>query len=406
MDSRVTKLPSESEVIVIGGGIFGCSIAYHLAKKGKETILLEKRNICSGASGRNGGQVIQLEGREKEPANIKKRLALTRENNIILKTLSRELKIDLEYRRTGSLDIAFTKEEWKELEYVVKIQEKAGDREIALLTKEETLRLCPLLTQEIKGARYRPSDGTINPFFYTRGLAENFVKHKGEIFTWTEVKKILRKNGKVCGIETTTGQRIRAEKVVNVTNAWSSFLIPEIDILPLRQTAVVTEPAAPLPVCPVEAFIKGEAIYANIQSERGNLIAGGLDSFRLSRQRQYEERIFLEEVRGNAKIFSCLYPSLKDLSIIRAWAGTMALGPDFAPVVGKVPESEGLYMAAGFYNGMAYAAIVGELMSEMIISDRTPSLLECFDPAKYYRRKFVWPKTYNCTSLAEFFARK
>ncbi|HIE43521.1 MAG TPA: FAD-binding oxidoreductase [Candidatus Omnitrophica bacterium] len=84
----------------------------------------------------------------------------------------------------------------------------------------------------------------------------------------------------------------------------------------------------------------------------------------------------------------------------------MALGPDFLPAIGKVPECEGLYIAAGFYNGMAYASVVGELMAGMVIEDRTPSLLKPFDPGRFYKKRFKWPRIYSCTSLAEFFARK
>ena len=295
-------LPKESKFIVIGGGLFGCSIAYFLAKRGKEVILLERGNICSGASGRNGGQVIQLEGRDKNPETIKRRLELTKENNSILKNLSKELHIELEYKETGSLDVAFTDEEWKELKEAVEIQKKVGDKEIMLLDREETLEVCPVLTENIKGARYRPSDGTINPFFYTYGFAKHLKTLGGDFFTHTKVVKILREKEKVKGVEIEGGKRLKAEKVINATNTWSSFLIPEIDILPLRQIGVVTEPIAPLPVCPVEAIIGGDAIYTNIQPGSGNLLAGGLKTLPKGREGQYDERVYLDEV-GEAPQF-------------------------------------------------------------------------------------------------------
>lgn len=400
------KLPEKSEIVVIGGGLFGCSIAYRLAKKKREVVLLEKRNLCSGASGRNGGQVIQLEGREKNADNIKKRLELTKMNNAILEGLAEELETELEYKRIGSLDIALTQEEYKELAEVVEIQRKVGDKEVQLLNKNETLKLFPVLTDKVKGSRYRESDGTINPFFYTHGFARGIRKFGGQIFTHTEVKRILKENGKVKGIETSKGEKIKAEKVVNVTNAWSSFLIPEIDILPLRQLAVVTEPCAPIPFCPAEAFIDGDAIYTNIQPGSGNLVAGGFRTLPKSRSQQYDENVYPEEVCGSSAIFYRLYPDLKEISIIRSWAGTMALGPGFLPVIGKVPECKGLYIAAGFYNGMAYASIIGELVSDMVITDKVSPLLDLYAPERYYKKFFKWPEVYNCTSLAEFFARK
>jgi len=399
------RLPKESEIIVIGGGLFGCSIAYRLAKRGKEVILLEKDNICSGASGRNGGQIIQLEGRDKNPETIKFRLELTKENNSILQNLSEELEADLEYKKIGSLDIALTNEERKELQEIVGIQKKLGDKEIQFLDKKETLNICPVLTNKIKSSRFRPSDGTINPFFYTNGFAKNFKKYGGKFFTQTKVEKIIKENGKVKGVELKGKKKIKANKVINATNAWSSFLIPEIDIFPLRQIGVVTEPTAPLPVCPVEAFIEGDGIYTNIQIGSGNLLAGGFKTLSKKREDQYDEKVYLEEVEGSSAILACLYPSLQNISIIRSWAGTMAIGPDFFPAIGKVPECEGLYIAAGFYNGMAYASVIGELMAELVVKNKTPSLLKPFDPQRFYKKKFDWPEVYNCTSLAEFFAR-
>ena len=400
------KLPKGSEIVVIGGGLFGCSIAYRLAKRGREVVLLEKRNICSGASGRNGGQVIQLEGRDKNPETIKWRLELTKENNSILQNLSEELGVDLEYEKIGSLDIGLTDEESEGLKEVVKIQKDLGDKEIVYLDKKETLRVSPVITDRIKGARFRPSDGTINPFFYTYGFVENFKKYGGNLFTHTKAEKIVRENGKVKGVEVKGGKRIKADKVINATNAWSSSLISEIDILPLRQIGVATEPVAPVVVCPLEAVIGGDGIYTNIQPGSGNLLAGGFKTLLRTRDEQYDEKVYLEEVKGSSRVLAYLYPRLQNISIIRSWAGTMAIGPDFLPAMGKVPECKGLYIAAGFYNGMAYASIVGELMAELVVKDRIPSLLNPFDPERFYKKKFEWPEIYNGTSLAEFFLRK
>lgn len=398
-------LPKEAEIVVIGAGLMGCSIAYHLSKEKKHVVILEKRNIASGASGRNGGQVIQLEGRDKNPDTIKARLAITKENNRLLKKIEKELNFNLEYQRIGSLDIALNQNEWNDIKETVRIQKRAGDSEIELLTKKETLDICPLLTDNVFGARYRESDGTINPFFLTYGFAFNAMKNGVKIFTGTRAKKILRNNKRVEGIELENGARINAEIVVNATNAWSYVLCPEIDILPLRQVAVVTEPVAKLPVYPMEAFIDGDAIFTTTQTRSGNLVAGGLKTQARKREMHYDETVDPVEIAGSSAIFKKIFKILDDVCIIRSWSGTMAVTGDCLPCVGRYPETENLYIAAGFLNGMAYGPIIGKLLAELIVYKNTSIPIDIFSPERFYKKNIGWPEFYNYTVLAEFFER-
>ncbi|MBU2615125.1 MAG: FAD-binding oxidoreductase [Elusimicrobia bacterium] len=233
-------LPEKTAIIIIGGGVMGCSIAYRLAKAGQNIVLLESRNIASGASGRNGGMVMQLDGRDFDKDAILNRLTYTRKNNRILENLADELGADLEYTKCGSLDLAWTEKELEYLQKLVKFQKKLGDTEIQLLDRKETKEKCPLITSCALGSRFRSSDGTINPFKLTYGFASRAKKYGAKIFTGVEVKKIVIKDGEVKGVETALGH-IKSNWVINATNAWAPNLTGEIDILPLRQVAVVTE---------------------------------------------------------------------------------------------------------------------------------------------------------------------
>ncbi|HOK80506.1 MAG TPA: FAD-dependent oxidoreductase [bacterium] len=398
-------IPEEADVVVIGAGIMGCSIAYYLSTESRKVVVFEKRNIASGASGRNGGQVIQLEGRDKNPETIKARLLVAKENNKILKNLEKELNVTLEYQKTGSLDIALNKEEWKDIKETVKIQQKAGDREIELLDKKETLKKCPLLTEKVYGARYRASDGTINPFFLTHGFAFNAMKKGARFFTNIGVKKIIKDNKKIKGIELENGVKVKCAAVINATNAWSTILCPEIDILPLRQVAVVTEQVAKLPVYPMEAFIEGDAIFTTTQTKSGNLLAGGFRTQARKRFFHYDETVSPVELSGSSAIFTRIFKGMEDISIIRCWSGTMAVTGDCLPCIGKYPETDNLYIAAGFSNGMAYGAIVGKLMSELLTRGKTSIPIDIYSPERFYKKGINWPELYNYTVLAEFFAR-
>ncbi|MEM4649851.1 MAG: FAD-dependent oxidoreductase, partial [Candidatus Bathyarchaeia archaeon] len=325
------EFPSNCEAIIIGGGMIGCSIAYRLAQADYDVVVFEWRNIASGASGRNGGQVIQLDGRDKDPNSIARRLIYTKENTKLLDELTEELDYDFELNRCGSFDIAFNKKEAEELNELVEIQRKAGDKEIEFLEGKIVEKMFPMLRKGIYGARYRPTDGNLEPFKLTFGLAKAAKKHKARIYTRTKVDKILINNKEVTGVSV-QGKTIKAKWVINATNAWASFLTPEIDILPLRQVAILTERLSPVEKpSPIETVIEGDVIYTTTQTKSGNVIVGGLRTQPRFRNDHYKEDVSLEEIQGSTSIITKLFPSLSHVNIIRTWAGTMGFTPDGLP---------------------------------------------------------------------------
>jgi len=401
---KIMNFPLSCEAVIIGGGMMGCSIAYRLAQADYDVIVLEWRNIASGASGRNGGQVIQLDGRDKDPSSIARRLIYTKENTKLLDELVEELDYDFELNRCGSFDIAFNEKEAEELNELVEIQRKAGDKEIEFLEGKEVEKMFPMLKKGIYGARYRLTDGNLEPFKLTYGLAKAAKNHKAKIYTHSNVDKILiGDNGEVIGVSI-QGKIIKAKWVINATNAWAPILTPEIDILPLRQVAVLTERIAPIEKpSPIETVIEGDVIYTTTQTKSGNVIVGGLRTQARFRNDHYKEDVSLEEIQESTSIISKLFPSLSHVNIIRTWAGTMGFTADGLPCVGPIPDIKGLLIAAGFSNGMANVAIIGKLVSEYILHNGKTSLpLDPFDPARFYKKKINWPEPYNYTVLAEF----
>lgn len=398
--------PEETEVVIIGGGLLGCSVGYQLAKAGMGVVILEMRNIASGASGRNGGMVTQLDGRDCNEGAILDRLTYTKKNNRILPSLAEELKCDFEYNRAGGIDVATTEEEWEYFKNkLVPFQKNVGDNEVMLLDRKETKEVCPFLSDVAKGARFRPTDGTLNPFQLNLGFASAAKRHKAKIFTYTPVEKITIRNGKAIGVQTKKGY-LKARLIINATNAWAPLLTPEIDILPLRQVAVVTESAPEFPVYSMEAVLDNQVIFGSTQQKSGNLIVGGLGTEARKRNDHYQEDLSPDEICGSTAIFNIIFKGLGDISIIRTWAGTMAFTADGLPCVGPVPEVENLFIVAGFSNGMAFAPIIGKLVTEYIISKKPSLSLEPFSPKRFYKRKINWPKSYNYTVLADFLNRR
>lgn len=398
--------PKETEVVIIGGGLLGCSVGYRLAKAGMGVVILEMRNIASGASGRNGGQVIQLDGRDCNKKAILNRLTYTKENNRLLPSLAEELKHDFEYNRCGGLDIAITDEEWGYFkEKLVPFQKKVGDDEVTLLDRKETKEIYPLLSNIVKGARFRATDGTLNPFQLNLGFASAAKRHQAKVFTHTPVEKIVIKNGKAIGVQTKKGY-LKSQLIINAANAWAPLLTPEIDILPLRQVAVVTERVPEFPVYVTEAVLDNQVIFCSVQQKSGNLIVGGLGTEARKRNDHYQEELSPDEICGSTAIFNIIFKGLGDISIIRTWAGTMAFTADGLPCVGPVPKIENLFIVAGFSNGMAFAPIIGKLVAEDIVSKKPSLSLKPFNPKRFYKQKINWPKSYNYTALADFLNRR
>jgi len=401
------KVFDVTDVVVIGGGAVGCSIAYHLAKEGIGVVLFERGNLASGASGRCGGMVVQLYGRELNIDKARERLNLTQLNTRRLLELQDEIG-DFEYKQIGSFDIAVSEEEWNSLRELVEIQHKLGDNEIELLDERQTREIMPILGEgTVFGSRYRPSDGNLNPFKLTYLLAKGAKKYGAIIHTNTKIEKIIEDTGKVIGVRSSIGTT-KAKWVINATNAWASQLTPEIEVIPVREIAMITEVLPEFRSCPFEARFEGEFAYGTTQTKSGNLLVGGpgLPMGEPGNYNYYDESIRLSETKRCAEYLCGFFPSLKHVNVIRSWAGTMAFTPDGVPFIGPIPNKEGLLVAAGFADGMADAAAVGVLITEYITQGKFISIpMEIFDPGRVCL-KIEWPHPYVHEALHEFLAKK
>ena len=388
---------------MIGGGIMGCSCAYHLAKRGVDVVLCEMRNIASGATGRCGGMVVQLYGRFLNIEKTKERLALTKENHRMLEEWQEEIG-DFEFKKEGCLDVAIDEKEWDLFKKLVDIQRKLGDNEIELLDKKQTMEVMPSLPDYVVGSRYRRSDGNLNPFKLTNLLAREAKRYGASIFTHTKVDKVLEKDGKIIGVKTKRGN-IKTKWVVNATNAWASFLTKEVDVAPVREVAMVTEKVPSLKCCPFEIRCGGEFAFGTTQTATGGVILGG-PAPPLNGRDYYDEQVTLNETIKCANYLQELIPPLRGINIIRCWVGTMGFTPDGIPNIGFVPGKEGLIIAAGFAAGMSQGAVVGKIVADLITQGNTPFPMEIYDPKRFVGKKVEWPPPpWDLGTLHEFFEK-
>jgi len=400
------KIPEKTEVVVIGGGGWGCSIAYQLAKRGKEVVLLEMRNLASGATGRCGGMMVQLYGGDLTIDKTKERFTFAKYSYNTMMELQDEVG-DFEFRERGSLDLATNEEEWEVVKKNVKIQKELGDWEIELLDRKQVRELMPSFSEAIFGGRWRPTDGNLNPFKYVHNLAAGARKYGAKIFTHTKVTKIIDGGEKVEGVVTDKGS-IKAEWVVNAANVWVPYLTPEIEIAPVRQLAMVTERAPDLRVVPFEVPAPGYP-WGTTQTASGNLVIGGAGPMLRDKERfncfedHFSEHVSMEDMMECAGYMANLMPGLASLNIIRCWAGTIGCTPDGIPNIGFVPGKKNLLVAAASTGGMSEIAGVGKAIAEFVINGKPSIPMDIYDPARFKDDKAVWPpQPYDLGSIMKF----
>jgi sarcosine oxidase subunit beta len=382
-------MPRESyDVIVVGGGVHGCSLAYRLAVRKKRVLLVEQRDICSGASGRNGG--ITGEGSSLFAGAGDAVYALTSENLRMMSTIGDELGIDFQLTRPGGLDVATTEAQWNHLQQAVPVQRAAG-LDVHLLDAHEARKLEPALAPDIIGAKFARGHGHLWPFGLVHGLAGAAAKLGAEIRTNTTVLNLLRRGERVTGVSTSAGS-FEAENVVLATNSYTPLLLPELpagSIVPARGQILVTQPVAPM---------LRHAFGTNFDKEYGRQVPGGpilCGGFRRLDEDEglghYEERVTLPVISGIASCLTQLYPALKEIQVVRCWAGIMGFTPDGMPLIGPMDGMPGLTLSAGFNGGgFSWALVTGKTLAAQLCGDTVPFDLSPFRPGRFAEKGTAW----------------
>jgi sarcosine oxidase subunit beta len=371
-----------TDVVVIGGGVIGTSVTYHLALRGVRATLLERAGMASGSSGACDGLVLL---QSKKPG-IHLRLAM--ESRDRFDRLMEELPVSIEYRRGGGMVVIETHEEFRAMERYVKEQRETG-LEVALLDIAAARRMEPELSESLVGAAYSPLDGQVNPIALTHGFALGARAMGARIRTHTEVTGIRLEGGRVTGVETDQG-RFSAGVVVNAAGVYAPRVGEmaglTVPIRPRRGQLLVTGAVKPMiQGCFISArYIaakhnpelakgKGEGIAIE-QTESGNLLLGSTREFV-----GFDRRTTLEGLYGIARRTMAVLPELSALDAIRSFAGLRPYTPDGLPILGPVEGVDGFIMAAGHEgDGIALSPITGELIAQHIVEGRTDIPLNPF----------------------------
>ena len=383
------------EIIVIGGGVIGSSITYYLSKMGKKVLMIEKKDNCSGSAGASDGGV----GYHTKKPGLQMELAIR--SIAMFEELSKELGMDIEYRKDcGGMQPAETKLEWEILSEIVKEQRQSGV-DIRMISIEEACKIEPQLNPDLYGALYSPTSGKVNPIRLTFAYVQAAKRLGAQVLSNTEVTDVLVKMGRVMGVETSKGTYY-ADQVIDAAGSWAAEIAAmagvDLPIRPRKGQLFITEPLGPFMDVTLQcarynvikfkpeavgdkAVLRMGASLSIEQTENGGLVIGSTREFV-----GYDRENTLEAMEVTMRRAMRFFPALKDVNIIRAFAGLRPFTPDGIPVIGEVEKLPGFFVAAGHEgDGIALAPITGKLMAELLVQGKSSYPLEAFSPNRFRR---------------------
>jgi len=377
----------KADAVVIGGGTIGCAVAYNLAKKGfKNVVLLEKKYITSGSTGRCAAGFRQQWG-------TKINCLISRASAQIFKNLSQELGWDdIEYRESGYLLITYKEQQAQMLEKNLKLQNSLGIPS-RKLSPEEAKEIVPYLnTEGMVAAFHCQEDGHVNPFKATFAYAHAAKRLGVEINTYTTVTAIKTTNkgasskGKVTAVVTDKGT-IETNIVINAAGPYSKFIGQMLGlshpIEPERHQILITEPMERLFEPLVMSF--HHSSYCQ-QVPHGGFIMGYGHPHEPKGLNYKHDWRFLEEM---AQKIVFQLPILKNVRVVRQWAGHYDISPDGQPVIGSVPEVEGYYLSLGCGKGFMLAPMIAKLTSELIAGEETSLPVDILNIERFAKGELI-----------------
>lgn len=353
-------MKNKANVVIVGGGIIGASIAYYLAKAGVEDIMvIEKEYPSAGSTGRCGAGVRHQWGLEMN-------CLLAKDSIMEFERLHEEIptEFDIEFKQKGYLMLAYNEKTVEQFKKNIKLQRSLGI-DVDLLTPKEAKEIVPHLnTDGLLAATYCAKDGHINPFTANLVYAIGAERLGVKIHKYTEVIDVEVENGKVKSVLTTKG-KVETNYLINAAGPYSQHIAEmagvKIPTYSERHQILVTQPVKQIQDPMVISLKHG--FYCQ-QTPHGSFIMGFGDSNELKSTEVSSSWNFMEEM---AERVLPVLPVLKDFKVVRQWAGSYNMTPDAQPILGNCEQVDNLYFAVGFSgHGFMLAPSVAKLTAQML----------------------------------------
>lgn len=363
----------QSEVLIVGGGVIGCSIARELARTGVSATILERGEPCREASWAAAGALIaRAAGPDEGPLLDFKKQSLSMFDSLTAELLD-ETGIDSGFRRTGGIDLLLNDEEIDEAEEFLNWQRKAGI-EAHLLSPSELRDLEPNLSDRIECAVHFPTFTQVRTPWFTRALLASALRAGARIETHTEVLDFILERGRVAGVRTDR-EECFAETTILAGGPWSPRLAKllgrELPGVPVKGQIILLEDRS----LPVRHIVHHGKTYLTPRDE-GRMVVGSTEEWVGFQRRNTAEGI--AHLLESAKSF---FPCLAQASVEQVWHGFRPLTVDGLPYIGGLEGIEGFLCATGHYrSGIILAPLTARVIAELL-QDSPPSFdLAPFSP--------------------------
>ncbi len=369
-------LPSHAQIVVIGGGIIGCSTAYHLARDHKaDVILLEQGKLTSGSTWHAAGLVGQL----RSSASITRVLKYSVE---LYKGLEAETGLATGWKMTGCLRLATNQDRWTEYKRLATTAKSFG-MDMQLVSPEEVRRMWPLMeVSDLVGASWLPTDGQASPSDITQSLAKGARMHGAKLFENVRVTGFEMKDGRILKVKTDQGD-ISCDKVVNCAGQWArqvgAMAGINVPLQPVKHQYIITEK---LPGLATDApTIRDPDRRTYFKEEVGGLVMGGYEPNPQGWTtgdvpNDWEFRLFDDDfdhfeqhmVQAIERV-----PSLANVGVKQMINGPESFTPDGNFILGSAPECSNMFVGAGFNAfGIASGGGAGWVLAQWVVDGEAP----------------------------------
>ncbi|HFK1756556.1 FAD-binding oxidoreductase [Bacillus cereus ATCC 10876] len=368
------------DVLIIGGGIIGCSIAYYTSKYGRDVTIIEKEEFVSGTSSRCDGNILAI---DKDPG-FDSQMSLVSQK--LVTDLSEELEHSFEYRAPGSILVCESDEEMEAAQQWVNRQKEAG-LPFRMLDRQDIREESPFFADDLLGGLECATDSTVNPYLLAFSLLSEAQKFGAKAFKQTEVKSMEIETDGSFVVETTNGT-FTAQQVVNAAGVWApkigQMLNINIPIEPRKGHIIVASRQQHVGCRKVMEFgyliskFGGKRKVDALTEKYGvALVFEPTESqnFLIGSSREFvgfHTRINNEVIKCIANRAIRFYPKMADMMVIRSYAGLRPWTEDHLPIISRVEHIPNYFIAAGHEgDGISLAAVTGKVIEELLNEKET-----------------------------------
>ncbi|HDR7618715.1 TPA: FAD-binding oxidoreductase [Bacillus mycoides] len=368
------------DVLIIGGGIIGCSIAYYTSKYGRDVTIIEKGEFVSGTSSRCDGNILAI---DKDPG-FDSQMSLVSQK--LVKDLSEELEHSFEYRAPGSILVCESDEEMEAAQQWVNRQKEAG-LPFRMLDRQDIREESPFFADDLLGGLECATDSTVNPYLLAFSLLTESKKFGTKAFNHTEVKEIKIDIDGSFIVETTNGT-FTAKQVVNAAGVWAPKIGQMLDVnIPIepRKGHIIVASRQQHVGCrkvmefgyliskfggkrKVDALTEKYGVALVFEpTESQNFLIGSSREFV-----GFHTKINNEVIKCIANRAIRFYPKMADMMVIRSYAGLRPWTEDHLPIISRVEHIPNYFIAAGHEgDGISLAAVTGKVIEELLNDKET-----------------------------------